>query len=195
MGSMQGMVSWDALRLFAALTPAQRTSLAEGARLPFDTLGPGAKSSLRRLLYGAGDNLTVERAGVSNENDPLSMGIKMMMGGGGVDARDEPTEVAPNGLPAGGYLQAQVTTDAVIRPTGADGPSYHAFDLDELAMLQLVSSSGIPGAASEAMKLPESGRLGARTSWNLRGYVAPRRLRGERSPRRPNPEGRDRRWR
>ncbi len=171
MGSMSGMVSWDALRLYAALTATQRESLAGGARIPFDNLGPAAQTSLRVLLYGAGDNLTVERGAASDLPDVISMGMKMMMGGSGIDARDEPTEVAPRGLPAGGYLQATVTEETILRPTTEGGPAFYSLGTDELAMIRMVSSSGIGASMGDAMKLPETARLGSRTLWNLRGYV------------------------
>ena len=173
MGSMSGMVSWDALRLYAALTSSQRESLASGARIPFSNLGPAAQTSLRALLYGAGDNLTVERGPASDLPDVISMGMKMMMGGGGVDARDEPTEVAPRGLPANGYLQAAVTEETILRPTTEGGPAFYSLGTDELAMMRMISSSGIGENMGEAMKLPETARVGSRTVWNLRGYVGP----------------------
>lgn len=173
LGSMAGYVSWSALRLYAALTPAQRDTLAGGGKVPFGNLVPGAKTALQTMLYGAGDLLTVERPGVSNELDIFSMGMRMAMGGGGIDARDEPTEVAPRGLSNDGYLQASVVSDTIIRPTTQDGPVYYSIGMDELAMFKMISSSGIAAAAGDAMKLPESGRLGTRTTWSLRGYVAP----------------------
>lgn len=171
LSSMSGMVSWDALRLYAALNPVQRGSLASGGRVAFSALTPAAQAALSAMVYGAGGILTVERPGVANETDIFSRGMSMMMGGGGIDARDEPTEVAPRGLPTDGYLQAAVASDALIRPLASDGPVYYALGTDELAMFGLLTSSGI-AEAQEAIKLPATGRLGSRTVWNLRGHIA-----------------------
>jgi hypothetical protein len=91
------------------------------------------------------------------------------MGGGGNDAREEPTEIAPRGLPLDGFLQATVSRDSIIRP---NGPIAYALGPDELAMMEMLKT----GPMAEAMAgqpMPESGRLGSRTLWDLRGYVAP----------------------
>ena len=173
MNSMSGMVSWDALRLYAALAPAQRQSLASGAKIPFNAIAPGGQAALQTMLYGASGGVTVEREGVSSEPDPLSIGIKMAMGGGSTDARDEPTEVAPSGLPANGYLQASVTTEPIVRPLAADGPSASTLDTDTFAVLRLLGSSGANEEMEKALKLPDNGRMGSRTAWSLKGYVAP----------------------
>lgn len=173
MGSMAGIVSWDALRLYAALSSSQRDSLAQGAKIPFANLSPAAHSALRALLYGAGDNLTIERPGVTDEPDVFGMSMKMMMGGGAIDAREEPTEIAPRGLPASGFLQAIVSTDTIVRPVGPEGAAYYSLGTDELAMFKMISSSPIAERVGDTLKLPEAGRLGTRTLWNLRGYIAP----------------------
>ena len=173
LGSMSGMVSWDALRLFASLTPAQRETLAAGKPVGFATLSNAAQDALRPMLYGATGGVSVDREGVSNEPDPVSVGLKMALGGGGLDARDEPTEAAPNGLPANGYLQATVTSEPIIRPLDAEGPSASTLDADTLAVVRLVRSSGLDERTESLLKMPEAGRLGTRTAWSLRGYVAP----------------------
>ncbi len=172
MGSMAGMVSWDALRLFGSLTSSQRQTLASGGQVPFGFVAPVGQNALRAMLYGSSGQLSVDRPGVSNEPDIFSTAMKMMMGGGGVDIRDEPTEVAPHGLPNNGYLQATVTTDTIIRPVAAEGEVYYSLGSDELAMFHMMSTGPMAAQMQDAMKLPESGRLGSRTLWNIRGYVA-----------------------
>jgi hypothetical protein len=173
MGSMSGMVSWDALRLYGSLTAPQRQSLASGARVPFGTLGPAGQNALRAMLYGATGDLNIEQPGVSNEPDIFSTAMRMVMGGGGSDIRTEPTEAAPNGLPSTGFLQASVQTDPIIRPVSPEGDMYLSLGTDELAMFDMMSKGPMAAAFGDRMKLPDSGRLGSRTLWNLRGYVAP----------------------
>lgn len=172
MSSMSGVVSWEALRLYASLSPAQRESLAGGAKLPFNTISGAGLEALGAMLYGADGSVTVERAGATTEPDLFAMGLKMALGGGDVDARDEPTEIAPSGLPAGGYLQASVATEPIIRPLTSDGPGPSVVSADELAMVHLMSGSPLGAQVEDAMRLPDTGRLGTRTVWNLRGYVA-----------------------
>ncbi|RYG26605.1 hypothetical protein EON82_02640 [bacterium] len=173
MGSMAGMVSWDALRLYGSLSGPQRQTLASGGQVPFSNLGPAGQNALRAMLYGATAELTTERPGISNEPDIFSAAMRMMMGGSGGDARSEPTEVAPNGLPAGGVLQASVTSDSIIRPLSGEGEVYYSLGTDELAMFEMMSKGPLAAQMGEQMKLPQTGRLGSRTIWNLRGYVAP----------------------
>jgi hypothetical protein len=172
MGSMSGMVSWDALRLYGSLTTAQRQTLVSGGQVPFSFIPQVGQNALRAMLYGSSSQLTVDRPGVSNEPDIFSTAMKMMMGGGGIDARDEPTEVAPRGLPNNGYLQATVTTDTIIRPVSTEGEVYYSLGTDELAMFHMITSGPLAAQVGDQMKLPESGRLGTRTLWNIRGYVA-----------------------
>ena len=94
------------------------------------------------------------------------------MGGGGLDARDEPTELAPGGLPSNGFLQASVEADTIVRPLTADGPSMTTLGTDELATVRLLTSGPMAAQVGESIRLPEQGRIGSRTIWNLRGYVA-----------------------
>lgn len=172
MGSMAGMVSWDALKLFGSLTTSQRQTLSSGGQVPFGFLTPVGQNAVRAMLYGAGGELTIDRPGVSNEPDIFSTAMKMMMGGGGVDIRDEPTEVAPRGLPNNGYLQATVSSETIIRPTTSEGEVFYSLGPDELAMFHMMTTGPMAAAMPSEMKLPDSGRLGSRTLWNLRGYVA-----------------------
>ena len=173
MGSMSGMVNWYSLRLYASLSPTQRSGLASGAQIPFSAVPQAGKAALGAMLYGAGGTLSVDRNGVAPENDIIATSIRMSMGGGGVDAREEPTEAAPGGLPAGGYLQATVSADPIVRPLTNGGASPTAMGADEIAMLRMLSTSMPVGENGFALKLPETGRIGSRTTWNLRGYVAP----------------------
>ena len=171
--SFSGAPSWDALRLFAVLSTEQRNVLAAGGRVSFAGLDPRGQDAVRGMLYGAQDTLTVEREGKTPEVDPFPSMMRMFMGGNGVDARDEPTEIAPRGLPDAGYLQASVAADTIVSPVGAVGPVYYALGTDELAMFQMLSQGPAGAAMGDRLHLPESGRLGTRTLWQIRGYVGP----------------------
>ena len=173
MDSLSGAVNWNSLRLYASLSPSQRTSLASGAHVPFNTIGQAGKKALGAMLYGAGGGLTVERNGVAPEDDIIATAMRTAMGGGAVDALDEPTEAAPNGLPAGGYLQAAVATETIIRPVTMGGAGTSTMGADELALIRLITTGPMAAQVGDAIRLPASARTGTRTTWSLRGYVAP----------------------
>ena len=170
LGSMSGLTSWSALRLYAGLAPAQRETLAAGGPVAFGDLSSAAQAALRTMLYGASTHLSAD--GAPDDNDPVSVGIRMALGGGAGDAGEEPTEVAPNGLPAGGVLRASVETEAIVRPVGPDGPGASVLGTDELAITRLMATSPMAGQMGDALKLPETGILGSRKAWRIRGYVA-----------------------
>lgn len=171
-GSMSGLVSWDALRLYGSLGPTQRTVLETGGRLPIGSLSSTGLEALRRMIYGANATLVPEGS-ESGATDMITMAMQMAMGGGGGDLREEPTEAAPRGLPANGYLVAAVSNDPLLRPITASGSSFYSLGTDELAMFKMFSSSPIAEQAGDAFKLPETARLGTRKMWNIRAYVAP----------------------
>ena len=143
------------------------------------------------MLYGADARLTSGDA--IADDDPLSAGMRMAFGGGGgEDAREEPTEVAPDGLPTGGYLQATVMAESIVRPLGPDGPSPLVLGTDALAMTRT--------HGGEPVRRPGRGRpqaAGARTARHpesladsrLRrsGDLRLRRPRRRRPPRRTPP--------
>ena len=186
LASSSGIVSWNGLRLYAALSSAHRKSLAEGGQVPFSAIGSGAKSALRTMLYGAGGGIELDGQ-ASDDNDIISMGMKMVMGGSSSSAREEPTQMVPLGLPSGGYLQASVSSEPILRPIKDGAGTATVLGLDELALANLFKSSPVGEQMGDAMKLPTTGRLGTRTVWNIRGYVAPgtyvtTRLNDDRTP-------------
>ena len=124
------------------------------------------------MVYGAGGHLSLDGPGADDGTDPLSVGLRMAMGGGDTDAREEPTEIAPDGLPAGGYLQASVTSESIVRATSPEGPSASVLGTDELAIAKIMATSPLASQMGDAAKLPERGIMGTRKAWRLRGYVA-----------------------
>ena len=186
LASSSGIVSWSGLRLYAALSPAHRKSLAEGAQIPFSVIGPGAKEALRTLLYGASGGVELDGQG-SESGDMFSMGMKMVMGGTSSSAREEPTQIVPWGIPVSGYLQASVSSEPILRPIKDGSGAASVLSLDEIAIARLFRSSPMGEEMGDAMKMPETGRLGSRSIWSIRGYVAPgtyvsTRLNDDRTP-------------
>lgn len=172
MSSMNGLISWDTLRLYGSLSPSQRQTIADGGSISFGNVGATGQAALRSLLYGSEGSVNVEREGQPEGNDPISMGMRMAMGGGGVDARDEPTQVAPNGLPMDGVLRGGRTGEPAFQLLGDTGGNA-TVGVSELALFSLLKDAQLPGNGGSGMRLPEEAAVGSRTVWTLHGYIAP----------------------
>lgn len=171
-GFLANPTSWNALRLYAALNSTQRQSLQSGASVPFSSLSPAARTAIAAMLYGAWGSLAIDRPGAPADSDPFSAMMNQAIGFGGNDARTEPTQAVPNGLSAEGYLLAAVAAEPLVRLTDAERPIPYNFGIDELAMMRLMASTSRSDEAGSAMKMPDTGVLGSRKSWRMRGYVA-----------------------
>ena len=169
---VSGQSGWSGLRLYAALSSAQRDGLTKGARIPFSTLNPGAKDALATMLYGAGGGVEIEGKESSDATDPVSLGMRMALGASNESARQEPTQIVPLGLPSGGYLQASIATEPIIRPTAGEDARPGVMSLDEIATMRLLKASAIGEQMGSRIPMPDGGRLGSRAVWSLRGYVA-----------------------
>lgn len=124
--------AWSFLRLYGSLTPAQRTALSEGRRLPISGLMPNQQSLLQQIVYGPTGSLDVEDPATTTDSARTEMmefleegmgAIGMGMGVGlpgrsGSDYRSEPTEALPNGLPPNGYLAASLQASPSVAPQG-----------------------------------------------------------------------------
>jgi hypothetical protein len=122
---------WDMLRLYDALSDAQKSELQKNNRISVATFGDRARELADRIVYGSGggimafigSKLMVDQA---KQTDPLlgDVGgdvenIMSYYGMDGVDPNDyrsEPTEVAPNGIPNQAFFTLQVSGQTVIRP-------------------------------------------------------------------------------
>jgi hypothetical protein len=131
--------SWDALALYGSLPAAQRLDLERGTRIPFASMTPAQLVFANRMVYGADPQIQTG-ADTFGEGDLGGfMGMMMqgfMSGGGDKDFREEPTEIAPNGLQSAGFLSAKVASDYVFQPQGAN---------------PLLSMMGMAGAEEVAM--------------------------------------------
>lgn len=137
--------SWDALALYGLLTPIQRQALEEGRQLPFMSLTPAQLARAHQMTYGADPQI---RVGEAVSEDGLGGMFGMMMrgmfsSGDDADFRNEPTEVAPAGLVAPGFIHAKTTMDYIFSPVGNNPLSMMMgmVGAEELAMYSMMRDS------------------------------------------------------
>ncbi|RYG38180.1 hypothetical protein EON81_04400 [bacterium] len=158
--------SWESYRLFGRLSSLQKTILRRGEPVPFTQLGGPA---LVTILFGAATRITEEGAA---EKDVFSMAMDSVMASGG--AEQEPTEVMPNGIPAGGYLTAAVREEPFATPAGEGlvKAPFAALGPDELAMFRFFTEDKNFKQYSEYMPKLDQLKIGRRTIWDLSFHVA-----------------------
>ncbi|MCW5942222.1 MAG: hypothetical protein KIS66_08315 [Fimbriimonadaceae bacterium] len=173
----EGPQNYDELRLFGSLSATQRMALRDGGQVPFSALAGKARESLIALLFGARLSLGAPQA-VPESEDPLAemlVGLRMAFSNeGGIDYRSEPTEAMPRGLPADGFLAADVR----VEPVGMLGKDAGKFGLpvaggSELGMFLYIRSDPKYQAIIGDMPDPGPMTLGERTRWHLRLVVSP----------------------
>ena len=157
---MSGMVNWDMLRFYADLSSDSRSLLANGGRLSMGSLTAGQQSLVEKMVYGSECKLSVAEPGKKPEQE-LPFFMSFMQGSGTDDYRAEPTEVVPNGLPPGGYIETGVTTEPFAAPVNEGDATTMAFlgvlDPDELAMFKRMRST--PGLEQAANSIPKFQQL------------------------------------
>jgi len=189
------MEDWDMLRLYGALSPDQRSVLSSSKRLLVTALTEPQKSLLDRMVYGAGsgvsfftgeaplhvevkhDEGSILGAADSMFNDALEQyGVD---GESSKDYRGEPTEVAPNGPPAGAAITLKVSSSQVLEPVikGKDTPAAQAYSqpMGVEALAGIVAMKDSPQFAQMSGFLPtfDQVKLGTKRSLHFRIYVSP----------------------
>ncbi len=174
---MGGLTSWDMLRLYGQLGAAQRQQLLSGTSLAFSNLTPDEIAIVRKMAYGAMTKIIVDRPGQKPKDDGgfFDM-ISQYFPAGTMDYRDEPTEIMPDGIPAGGMLTLKSTADYFAVPVTEKGTSnlrMGALGPDEIAMLKYMTEQ--PAFAATASMMPSMDRLrvGDRTTLDFNFLVAP----------------------
>jgi hypothetical protein len=171
--------AWQGLALYGSLTNTQRQALDNSSQIPLGTLTPVQLGFANRLVYGADPAIMLDEDEPEEEESQFGGMFGVMMGGydyeEDTDYRQEPTEVAPNGLTAG-FLHAKVKLDIVFEPTsetnsmmsmmmGLVGP-------EELVAMQMMLESAESAWAAYLPDLKEF-RLGQRKVLDLRVQLAP----------------------
>jgi hypothetical protein len=143
------MEDWDMLRLYDALSDAQKSELQKNGRIAVASFDDHARELADRLVYGSGggvmqlmgSKLMIDQP---KQTDPLlgDVGgdvenIMSEYGMDGVDPNDyrsEPTEVAPNGIPNQAFFTLQLSGESVIRPAVKTGDGLSAMSFMQQAM-------------------------------------------------------------
>lgn len=176
-GGMTGFLNWDMLRLYGTLSAGQKQSLAAGNRLTFGSLTPAQSAIVGKMAFGASARLTVTRPNAKPKEEGGFMEMfRMMRPESCEDFRDEPTEVMPSGLPAGGSIEMKSLADnfvLVVGQKGGDVKQYGALGIDELAILRYFAED--PNMQQVAGQIPrfEKFRLGERTTLDFTFRLAP----------------------
>jgi len=172
---MDGMTSWDMLRLYGQLGPESRSTLANGGKLALRSLSPSEHALVERMTYGSETQLSVEDPNKKEPEVPSWMQMAGLAGGG--DYKSEPTEVVPSGLPADGYIELKDTVEPFVAPV-PDGESSTMAMLgvlgpQELGMFKMLRSS--PGMEQVTAMFPKFDHLhvGERTLLNFTFHLAP----------------------
>jgi hypothetical protein len=173
---MDGSSSWDMLRFYGQLAPEMRNSLANGGKLPIGNLTAGERASLERMTYGSSSQLSVDDPSRKPEDETPSW-MKMAMGSGSIDYRDEPTEIVPNGLPSDGFVELKGTSEPFAAPVASPDSMVMAMigvlGPDELALFKMMrSQKGAEQFSAMFPKFPKL-RIGDRSVMNFTFHVAP----------------------
>lgn len=169
--------NWDALALYGTLAASQRLDLERGARIAFASMTPAQLAIANRMVYGADPQVQTGPDAASEGELGGFMGLMMqgfMMGGGDRDFRQEPTEVAPNGLQSAGFLSAKVSSDYVFQPQG-DNPLLSMMGMagaEEVAMMTMFKDSAGAEVGAFMPDLKEF-KLGSRKTISLSLQLAP----------------------
>ncbi|MDI9640903.1 hypothetical protein QPK87_18240 [Kamptonema cortianum] len=149
------------LRLFGLLSAGQRAALRAGRPVAFGTLSPAAREELNYVLFGIQNSLEVfspekplKRPSLDEMLGQGMMFLEGQMAGG--DYRTEPTEIMPTGLPAQGFLQADVSMSSYAMPLGRNGKAnFASMSMSSLELAFLRAMMDVPEVMAEASQFIE----------------------------------------
>jgi len=134
---MRGLQDWKMLRLYGLLGPGERTALRQGLPLAFSSCNAKSQVILKQMVFGAGAKLQI---GPDKENVFGMFGGMAMGGNLGLSSyREEPTELLPSGLPAGGLLKLDIKPSHFVLSSDLKGgmsAMFGAMGPEEYAMLK-----------------------------------------------------------
>jgi hypothetical protein len=164
---LDGLTSWEMYRIFGQLNSVQRQTLISGGKIPLVGLGAPARENLTRMVYGPSPQL---RVGSADQKTDI-MTQMLTMATGGADYKDEPTEVLPNGIPGGGYMEMTAKSEQFVSPYSAGSGDGYAvpqiMGADEMAMLRYVSTAPMFKDFTSQMPKYDQFKVGDRTIYKL----------------------------
>jgi hypothetical protein len=162
---MGGITDWDAFKFYGTLGPSQKSSLSRGQTLAVGAMSGMQKNLWSKMVFGASSHISAGTPKIPE--DPFEGMMSMGMMGMNTDSYlQEPTELMPNGLPPGAFLQFNTQLEPIANPVdagdqmlgamGALGPS-------EIALLKMFTDD--PNLAAISSQMPQIGqvRIGERT--------------------------------
>jgi len=158
---LSGRASWDMLRFYGRLSPDARSGLLRGGKVSMGNLSMDQRTTLEKMTYGADAQLIVDDA-----RRPAV-----------VDYRQEPTEIAPSGLPSGGYIELNVKHEMVAAPQEADGSSaagpLSLLGPNEMAVIKLSKESKDVEFFGDGLPPLSKLRIGDRSILKFTFHLAP----------------------
>lgn len=169
---MMGMQDWDMLRLYGQLSMEQKMGARNGISIPFANLAPGQRTLVERMVYGSNARFT---EGPAKQEIGMMAMMRNFMPGQQNSWKQEPTEIMPNGLPAQGQLQLNLTETGVatVADKGTMASMFGALGPDELAMFQFMREDATMGAMAGMMPQIQKVKVGTRKNYRFTFLVAP----------------------
>lgn len=167
-----GDLGWDLLRVFGGLSHDERQSLAGGAKLPLPLLGMAEQNSVVRMVFGPNSNLKVGKMPDTAPAGPFEFGFFGQTNDSAPGYISEPTEVLPNGVPSGGWLEMTAEElPCFSAGSGEDaGPFSMNLGVDELASMKAISDA--QPRANGFTSMFEKIRVGSRTAYHFVFHLA-----------------------
>lgn len=121
-------MQWDLLRFYGSMTASQRQAALSGAEMPLRLLTPNQRAMVWRMAYLPGlFGMSGLRVQAQRQTNPFAA------------LRTEPTELLPNGIPAGAFVRVTVQRTQVVVNGGASAGGlrlFSALGAEELGAMQ-----------------------------------------------------------
>ncbi len=173
----EGQDYWQMLRFYGRLSQSSRSTLGTTGKINLGSLSVAEKQSLEEITYGEFAELMPD----DPNRDPWATFAEFSPDqdeSPTQDYREEPTEVAPSGLPSDGYLELKQR----IRPFAvgvAEGYSSFlggtGFGIENMAVLGKLRSRSARQVATMDPSIP-SLKLGTQTDMSFTLHLAPESL-------------------
>ena len=172
--------TWETLRIYGLMNPDSKAKLLAGDRIPLRSLSNDQKVALSRLVYGPDQALEKVRDAKSAGNSDLTENLDMFSG---ISYLDEPTEVAPNGIPADGYLELGIKHEPFATPATNAALTYEArlatLTVDQFAQMRLAHTTGEPDESGNIPPQISRFRVGELDQLDFHFHLSPQIMASE----------------
>jgi len=164
-------VDWNVLRLYGYLSPALKSKLAVGIKVPISEMNSNARDALARFVFGSSAHIAVTRVTGRRFVDLPDWAMELRDVFGRIDSLEDPTEVCSKGLSDNVFVDMSVNKEFLgleVLPSGRISTA--VMGPDELVNEQMNLDSG-PKALKSAV--PRNLRIGDQTTLDLRIHLTP----------------------